>query len=352
MSNWDRWSCSSNPSSKTEVPSPLTTVTEVATGLGMLGHARLDQALAERPAEMVSVAPVTWDQLEALHDGGIYRAEFEAAFANGAAFLAAADGLRGRRPAVIEWKGSQRAPGDEVAPVDLRIDHVYLVSCKYLSKILFNASPAHLFEELLAGRHGRRSGHWFEATAPEEYATLYGLVRAAVDPEGLPRWPGDLRTEDRHRLGKVLRDEWPSGADEAYAALSLAVSAASAARWNSALGGRDEQEAMLWRLLRMGSAPYFVLGATTRRPLRLRIATPWDWRQKFRLAGFDAEAQSGGQPRVAWRAEIRDMHSGERLDVAGHVEIRWSHGRFGGLPEAKVYLDTPHEAVPGYFPLG
>ena len=36
---------------------------------------------------------------------------------------------------------------------------------------------------------------------------------------------------------------------------------------------------------------------------------------------------------------------------AGHVEVRWSHGRFNGSPEAKVYLDTPLSGTPGYFPL-
>jgi len=37
--------------------------------------------------------------------------------------------------------------------------------------------------------------------------------------------------------------------------------------------------------------------------------------------------------------------------VQGHVEIRWSHGRFSGAPEAKVYLDTPHANVPVFHPL-
>jgi hypothetical protein len=40
---------------------------------------------------------------------------------------------------------------------------------------------------------------------------------------------------------------------------------------------------LLWRILRMGSAPYFMLGASPEGPLRLRVATPWDWRQQFRL---------------------------------------------------------------------
>jgi hypothetical protein len=37
--------------------------------------------------------------------------------------------------------------------------------------------------------------------------------------------------------------------------------------------------------------------------------------------------------------------------VEGHVEVRWSHGKFGGVPEAKIYLDTPHHKVAGYQPL-
>ena len=37
--------------------------------------------------------------------------------------------------------------------------------------------------------------------------------------------------------------------------------------------------------------------------------------------------------------------------MVGHIEVRWSHGRFGGPPEAKGYLDTAHHLVPGYVTL-
>ena len=110
-------------------------------------------------------------------------------------------------------------------------------------------------------------------------------------------------------------------------------------------------EAMLWRLLRIGSAPYFVLGSSADRSLRLRIATSWDWRQHFQLIAIAMEGQPGGQPRVGWEAVVRDRTSYEVHSVVGHIEVRWSHGRFGGLPEAKGYLDTPHHLVPGYFTL-
>jgi hypothetical protein len=108
---------------------------------------------------------------------------------------------------------------------------------------------------------------------------------------------------------------------------------------------------MLWRLLRIGSAPYFVLGSSPRGSLRLRIATPWDWRQLYELRAFDVEPRAGGQPMVGWRAVVRPRAEGDDLVVDGRVEVRWSHGRFAGPPEAKVYLHTPHTQVPGYFPL-
>ena len=172
------------------MPSDRTTVTELGTGLGMLGLAGIDESVRSRTSVMHSLSPEMWERLERLRAGGAYDAEFHAAWANGQAFLGADDGLRGRPPLVVEWKGTGRAPGDEVAPIDLRVDHVYLVSCKYLSKILFNVSPASIFDSLLFGGPGRGAraarevlpggGDWYAEVAPAEYQALYESVRLAA----------------------------------------------------------------------------------------------------------------------------------------------------------------------------
>jgi hypothetical protein len=382
-------------------------VTEVGTGLGMLGLKSVDEVLANRPAVMRSLSPEDWDLLVTARTGGALDAEFHAAWENGRAFLAARDGLRGRLPEAVEWKGSIRAAGDEVAPVDLRVDHVYLVSCKYLSNILFNVSPSNIFDSLLVGGQGRgrSSTDWYAAVAPGHSQHLYDVVRRAALQNGLgprraapytvpPRardlrpgrsmfLPGlgteeaavdvpptrqfdspalltelperavDMTTAHRAALSSTLKAGWPDEAKEAYVALAAEVATLTAERWraNLAGGGANVGEAMLWRLLRMGSAPYFVLGSSAVQSLRLRIATPWDWRQQFTLSAFDVFAQPGGQPRVGWHADIRDRNSGHVYEVEGHIEIRWSHGRFSGPPEAKGYLDTAHHLVPGYFAL-
>ena len=384
------------------MPNLRTMVTELGTGLGMLGDDDLDEVLQARSPVMRSLSPDDWDRLSSVRAGGAYDAEFHAAWLNGRSFLTARDGLRGRRPEVVEWKGALRGSGDEAAPVDLRVDYVYLVSCKYTSKILFNASPTHVFDSLLVGgpaRPGRGlGGDWYAEVAPVQYQHLYEVVRGAVrdgdtggsalspvargtlepDTVALPGFEGaapggrtgavarhsaaalgdlpdraaDLSSAHRAALGEHLRSGWPADAGEAYRELSDEVARASVSRWHAALAvGASAGEAMLWRLLRMGSAPYFVLGSSATRSLRLRIATPWDWKQLFRLARFEVFAQEGGQPRVGWLATVRERASGQLHEVAGHVEVRWSHGRFGGLPEAKGYLDTHHHLVPGYFPL-
>lgn len=324
-----------------------TRVTELTTGLGMLGLPSVGDALARRPGAMVSMSPEEWTRLGALFDGGAYAADFDAAWANGVAFFGAQDGLRGRVPLTVEWKGSHRAPGDEVAPIDLRVDHVYLVSCKYESDILHNASPSRLFDRLLVGGAVERRAQWFAEVAPAEYQALYDSVRSADFPARLE----DVSREARDRLARELR-QWPHAeAEAAYAALVERVAAESASRWQHALRALGVQrDIMLWRLLRIGSAPYFILGARKAAGLRLRVATAWDWRQRYRLRSFDVFAQPGGQPRVGWSAAVRDRHTGAEAEVRGHVEVRSSHGRFAA-PEAKVYLDTPHAEVPGYFPL-
>jgi hypothetical protein len=331
------------------VREPKTAISEISTGLGMLQYEDIEAALAARPAAMHNVNATDWDALLAAWSRARHRDLFVASWMNGRAFLRARNALRGREPIAIEWKGPQRSVGDEAVPADLRIDHVFLVSCKYQSGIVINASPDHLFERLLVGGHGRRSGtNWFCETAPVEHASLYDAVRDAVDMP-LPPEFRDAGRQQRRALARLLRDEWPGDSERYYGALVKKVSDESANRWKSALGSNAER--MLWRILRIGSAPYFVLGSSRRAAVRLRVATPWDWRQEFELRSFTIDAGTGGQPMVTWQALVRRKVDSSDTTVRGHVEVRWSHGRLCGPPEAKVYLDTPHSEVPGYFAL-
>jgi hypothetical protein len=332
------------------VPSHRTFVTELATGLGMVGADSLGAVISARPPVFRNLGEAEWSRLEELWRSGEYETDFDAGWSNGRAFLDAADALGGRRPRMIEWTGGRRPPGDEVVPADLRVDHVYLVSCKYLSQILHNPSPARLVEGLLSTATVTDTRDWYVRTAPDQYQALYEACAEVVGTGGLPMFAMSLVSEQRRLLASALKAGWPPGAAAEYDRLCRVVADATAREWRAQITTANA-EAVLWRLLRIGSVPYFVLGASRNGSMRLRIDTPWDWRQEFRLDRFTVEAQPGGQPRVGWTAVCEVRSTGDERVVSGHVEIRWSHGRFAQPPEAKVYLDCPHETVPGYHAL-
>jgi len=335
------------------MPDLRTEITEIVTGLGTLGLPSIDDALEARPREMIHVEGCHWDRLTQARQQGKCPAEFEGAWLNGQTFLHAREGLRNRTSFRVEWKGAHRPPGYDLIPADLRIDHVYLVSCKYLSKILFNASPSHLFDRCLQVRRGAGTLDWYAEVALNSYQSLYAAARKALSLDTL--LPEDVRrltTDGRVLLKELLQSGWPVSLIEPYADLCRDVAESSAERWNANMPSLQDREEMLWRLLRLAGAPYFVLGASGDKWLRLRIETPWDWRQRHELRSFDVWGDRGaGQPLVRWRALVRGTANRSEHAVDGHVEVRWSHGRFRGHPEAKVYLDTPHERVPGYNPL-
>ena len=338
------------PATSPALPDLRTTVTEVVTGLATLGYATLGDALVARPAELVNVGPGDLGSPRRRRGRRCARRRVRRV-ANGCALLAAREGLRGRRPLRVEWKGSVRAPGDEVVPADLRIDHVFFVSCKYLSRIVINASPAHLFERLLRGGHGQRGSDWFDDVAPAAHQALY---RASVPGDAtFPARVVDLLPYQRRQLAERLRSGWPGEARPGTRSWPARWPWPRRAAGPTACAAATTASACCGGCCASGRRPTTCWAP---RPVQVRrCACGWaprgDWQQQFELRSFAAFPQAGGQPRVGWRATVRDRLSAVERVVEGHVEIRWSHGRFCGPPEAKVYLDTAHREVPGYVPL-
>lgn len=333
------------------MPGVKTELTEIVTGLGMLCDSTPEDAVSQRPEEMRNVEAPHWERLEDVVKDPVYHSDVRSAWENGRAFFHAVDGLRCRRPVTIEWKGPHHPPGYDFLPADLRVDHVFLVSCKYLSRVLANPSPAHLFQRALAIRGNRSDTDWFMLVAEGAYRRFYASVREALSAAMLPVDLDDLVPAEREKIKAACARTWPHDLNGAYEEFSATVSRSSAKIWNDAAPTLADRELLLWRILRFNPAPYFILGSARSSSLRLRVATPWDWRQEFSLREFVIEPQLSSQPRVRWAAEILDRNRGVTVSIDGHVEIRWSHGRFCGFPEAKLYLDSPHEDVPGYFPL-
>ena len=331
-----------------------TKITELATALGMTGQPSLEAAVGARPG-ILEIESDEFDSLEGILRSGEWTSVAETAFDNGAYFAAHADGLDGRLPHRIDWSGGRRIPGDRLVPADLLVDRVYMISCKYLSNIVLNTAPACVFDDGLAVTSRSRRINWFQEVAADAHEALYSRTVELLGLTNMDETPVALAPDQRERLRAAFKARaipgLPDELDSEYRRLIGEVSGVSVERWKAALGDRAEQERMLWRLLRIYSATYFILGIDERQTMRLRVVTPWEWRQSYKFLSFDVLAAGRGQPRVDWLATYRHLASGQLRSVRGHVEIRWSHRPFCNPPEAKIYLDSPQQDVPGYLQL-
>ena len=327
----------------------LTLITEIVTGVGMLPGALLETVFQGpcRLDQLQGVDPETWNELCALWAEGTYAAAFESAFAHGRYFLSAPGGLRGRPPVKVEWKGPHKPPEHDPLPADLRVDDVYIVSCKNDSKVLSNPSPRALFRSALRS-DALKGTDWYGEIAPEEYNALYAACVSMAGFWGFPDSPLGLTKPQRDQLKRQFRRKWPVELGGEVAAFNSAVSQRSASALNAVISTKADREHFYWRLLRLHSAPYFILGTQPSGPIRLRVLTPWDFRRKYRFAGLKVVADDVGQPQISWSAAFVDHEQDVEINTRGHVEIRWSHGKFCGAPEAKIYLDTPHVDACGY----
>ncbi len=84
-----------------------------------MGFPHIERALAVRPRNFLHVEEQQFDHLSDALESGTHASEFATAWANGVAFATAADGLRGRPPWSVEWKGNQRPPGYEQIPAEI-----------------------------------------------------------------------------------------------------------------------------------------------------------------------------------------------------------------------------------------
>ena len=325
-----------------------TKITEIATGLGLACNGEnLSASLFERmPDCLLKISDNDWDTITHEYNSGAFETEFNQAYANGLYFLCAHNGLRGQRPFRVEWKGPNRSIGDETVPTDLRVNWVYLISCKYASKNIHNASPNRLFRDLLGDKR-TRSSNWYTEVAPKEFQALYTAVKNELG-EPLPVKVDQLSADDVKIIKERLKGGWPDSLESQAAEFSSAVSQKSVKIWQSKLGSHGQRKRIVHRLIRLCPCPYFILGSQNNDYLRLRVDSPWDWDQRYSLLDFCIQVSQSFQPVVNWSFCCKDNKTGMEITTEGHVEVRWSHGKFSGNPEAKIYLDSGLRQVPGY----
>ena len=97
------------------MPSLRTELTEIVTGLGMLGVESLDTALLTGPAEILNVTAENFDRLARAREAGKHGRLFSSAWNNGEMFASSSEGLRNRKPLRVALHDSLPAPSPRPA---------------------------------------------------------------------------------------------------------------------------------------------------------------------------------------------------------------------------------------------
>jgi len=198
----------------------------------------------------------------------------------------------------------------------------------------------------------RTTGPWFDSVALEQYQVYFLAVRSHYGLNGISSDVTKLDAEDRLILKQALPRQMSDELSGEQAVFCQAMATASVERWRKSVTSQRQRQEFALSLLRIPQAIYFLLGVDGPTSLRFKVASRWDWAKQYEVRELNMSARHGAmQPTVDWRLVVTDCVSQTNLVVEGHVEVRWSHGRFLGAPEAKVKLDTALRAVPGYIDL-
>lgn len=328
--------------------SKKTKISELSTGLGTLGFTTLAVALDRNrpPEEMKGVSPAIWMDLKSWYSENLEGNLFSDSFEHGKYFLNSKHGLNNTKPFEVSWTGPERVRDQDLPPADLVVNRLHSISCKAQSKILRNPSPTSLFRSALASSRGGTD--WYEEIAPVEYSDLLVAATRCLSLKNFPSRPSDLAQAQRIKLKVLLERHWPSDMSAEVQRFVTAVSQRSSDSLASCLRKPSDRTSFYLRLLRHSDSPYFLLGSQGGSALRLRVDTKDEFCNRFSVQSFRIEPDDRGQPQVKWSAEIKSLKRPQSEIVRGHIEIRWSHGKFRQAPESKIYLDTPMISLPGY----
>ena len=260
---------------------------------------------------------------------------------------------------VVKWTGTEKlAAGSSVAK-DILISNANLrISVKENADVYINGSPERIFQMVPCGFFGQnaRGEDWFFTTAELEL-DYYFLACGGNKIKGCKNtsdFYSLIERIQRKVFGekvKALHDSNNSNVINAYKVLCEKVSNESARIFNANLtNSLTANKRILPEIFKfffkLNSVEYILAGIEKNKPFAVLLMPIDLWIKKYEFMGVIALPLLKGQPEVLLRFSFHNKTDGTNFDLEARVEIRWSHGKFSGNPEAKVYKTWTYADLP------
>lgn len=262
----------------------------------------------------------------------------------------------------VLWIGGKRQGSTVTSSQDLSVNTVP-VSVKVDSNVMYNKSPANLLQNLPQGISPEsNTDNWYIKVAKDEFQNLYNCAARIANlslPADVQDFEENASRNTRKALQKAIAEAEPSSRaefDKLYTQMCLKVSESSANVFNKLLTQNMKTrrknsiiETILKTFFRINSVPYLLAVKEGNLLLGCSIPNVTEWRNNWEFEGLTAYAdKSSMQSKVIFKLQVRPKNNQEKkvITFPFHAEIRWSHGKFCGAPEAKLYKDFRYEDIP------
>lgn len=251
----------------------------------------------------------------------------------------------------IQWTGPERMAATSAMAKDIGAGAIP-ISVKADSDVVSNLSPYNIFQALPSGElPASRTENWYSFIAAEQYQDFYAYARkqSGLDlPERISEYDQNLNRRDRKEFQLILKnqdiDRDPVFIQK-YRIMAHAVAQKSADLFNANLADSRSSssrsatmEQMAKNFFRLNSVEYLLAGVDRRQNFAVRILDITSWRRKWEFANLIASPDlNAGQPQCTITAQVRNKKDQTIFELIFRVEIRWSHGKFCGNPEGKLY---------------
>lgn len=255
----------------------------------------------------------------------------------------------------VKWTGKSAQNKIEMVAKDLQIKPFdFRVSVKENANVYINGSPNSAFVDAPNGIFGQRSRSkdWFIEIAYEELQEYFLACGGQIVTgyNSVSEYYKNCRNRKDKKVFshhvRALHDSRSEEVLQAYRHLCNAVSIRSAEVFNkNYLSFTQSRNQNLHNMLtpifhfffKINGVKYFLLGSDKNKPLALIVPSSEEWLESYNFINVKAVPRDAGQPEVDLNFYFLDKNTKEEFMIQVRVEIRWSHGKFCGNPEAKVY---------------
>lgn len=265
----------------------------------------------------------------------------------------------------IRWSGPDKLGNENTSARDIQVlydaEHTTGVSVKAKSDVIWNASAARWFDHWANGRINAnvRGGNWFALTAPDEYQNLF-IACDGPDFTGLntifefDHRKGFKTEKKAFKLHSTNAIQHTQEADYAYRQLTQKTAEVSSKKLNDCfrslrLDQKPEEsfKLLFWEAFRLNTQPYFLCGLERgEKPFAIRMCGKSEWQSRFRVKDVIARPNAAKQAEVYLDFIFEEKLSKVEYCFSLRIEIRWSHGKFSGNPEAKIYKRFDYRELP------